>query len=266
MTDMAARLGNVLYWLGCIVALDWVAVSHAAEKADDDAFLLACVWTGDHKATGCGGFPTRALCEREGRAAVASGELSKFECISPVELAAALDALFKAWGRGIAEPTAVGPGGSDQPTFGRQIPVRTAATDAETTVDSRAAYVLSFLGTHVVTVTVHNIVSLAECNRLGDKMTSITPHIGKSINEPLDDALYTCRLEGADNWGDDGCPVEDCTAPWTMSAITHTSGPGETQEDVRRIEETYRTKSECEAAGRRLSRLVWTYNCFGELR
>jgi hypothetical protein len=125
---MAARLGNVLYWLGCIVAVGWVAVSHAEEKADDDAFILGCIWTGDHKRTVCGEFTTRASCEREGRAAVASGELSKFECISPVELAAALDALFKAWGRGIAEPTAVGPGGSDQPTFGR-LPVRTAAPD-----------------------------------------------------------------------------------------------------------------------------------------
>jgi hypothetical protein len=87
---MAARLGNVLYWLGCIVAVGWVAVSHAAEKATDDAFLLACVWTGDrhHSAHACGGFPTRTLCEREGRAAVASGELLSFECVSADEFRA----------------------------------------------------------------------------------------------------------------------------------------------------------------------------------
>jgi hypothetical protein len=34
-----------------------LAVSHAAEKApDDDAFLLGCIWTGDHKRTVCGEF------------------------------------------------------------------------------------------------------------------------------------------------------------------------------------------------------------------
>jgi hypothetical protein len=104
------------------VAVGWVAVSHAEEKADDDAFLLACLWTGDHKATFCGGFPTRALCEREGRAAVANGELSKFRCISTADLAALLEAI----GHIIRfepndQPTAAGPGGSDQPTFGQQI-------------------------------------------------------------------------------------------------------------------------------------------------
>ena len=56
--------------------------AHAAEKADDDAFILGCIWTGDSKGTVCGGFPTRALCEREGRAAVASGELLSFNCDS----------------------------------------------------------------------------------------------------------------------------------------------------------------------------------------
>ena len=76
---MAARLGNVLYWLGCIVAVGWVVVSHA----EDDQFSLECVWTADrHHKTHCGGFPTRALCEREGRTAVASGELSSFNCVS----------------------------------------------------------------------------------------------------------------------------------------------------------------------------------------
>jgi hypothetical protein len=102
--------------------------ARAAEKATDDAFLLACVWTGDrhHKAQACGGFPTRTLCEREGRTAVANGELLKFECISAAGLRA-IDALFEAIRRGIAEPTAAGPGGSDQPTFGRQTPVRIAA-------------------------------------------------------------------------------------------------------------------------------------------
>jgi hypothetical protein len=35
---------------------------------------------------------------------------------------------FEAIRRGIAEPTAAGPGGSDQPTFGLQMPVRTAAS------------------------------------------------------------------------------------------------------------------------------------------
>jgi hypothetical protein len=126
MTAMAARLGNALYWLGCIVAVGWVAVSHAAEKADDDAFLLACVWTGDHKATSCGGFPTRALCEREGRIAVANGELSKFRCISTAELAALLEAIGHIFAD---QPTAAGPGGSDQPTFSKQMPVRPAAPD-----------------------------------------------------------------------------------------------------------------------------------------
>jgi hypothetical protein len=58
---MAARLGNVLYWLGCIVAVGWVAVSHAEEKADDDSFILGCIWTGDHKRTVCGEFTTRAF-------------------------------------------------------------------------------------------------------------------------------------------------------------------------------------------------------------
>jgi hypothetical protein len=103
--------------------------ARAAEKATDDAFLLACVWTGDrhHKAQACGGFPTRTLCEREGRTAVANGELLKFECISAAGLRA-IDALFEAIRRGIAEPTAAGPGGSDQPTFGQQTPVRIAAS------------------------------------------------------------------------------------------------------------------------------------------
>jgi hypothetical protein len=83
---MAARLGNVLYWLGCIVAVGWAAVSHAEETTDvmsADQFSLECVWTNDrHYKTHCGGFPTRALCEREGRTAVASGELSSFNCVS----------------------------------------------------------------------------------------------------------------------------------------------------------------------------------------
>jgi hypothetical protein len=106
-----------------------LAVSHAAEKApDDDAFLLGCIWTGDHKRTVCGEFTTRASCEREGRAAVASGELSKFECISAVTIdwGALFDGVFRSI---FEEPTAAGPGGSDQPTFGRQMPVRIAAPD-----------------------------------------------------------------------------------------------------------------------------------------
>jgi hypothetical protein len=105
-----------------------LAVSHAAEKApDDDAFLLGCIWTGDHKRTVCGEFTTRASCEREGRAAVASGELSKFECISAVTIdwGALFDGVFR---RILEEPTAAGPGGSDQPTFSKQMPVRTAAS------------------------------------------------------------------------------------------------------------------------------------------
>jgi hypothetical protein len=66
-----------------IALLSALAVpAHAAEKADDDAFILGCIWTGDSKGTVCGGFPTRALCEREGRAAVASGELLSFNCDS----------------------------------------------------------------------------------------------------------------------------------------------------------------------------------------
>jgi hypothetical protein len=129
---MAARLGNVLYWLGCIVAVGWVAVSHAEEKAtDDDAFLLGCAWAGDrHPIDVCGGFPTRALCEREGRAAVASGELSKFECISADKLRV-IDSIdwSRIWPGITDQPTAAGPGGSDQPTFSPQIPVRTAAPD-----------------------------------------------------------------------------------------------------------------------------------------
>jgi hypothetical protein len=125
---MAARLGNVLYWLGCIVAVGWVAVSHAEEKADDDAFILGCIWTGDHKRTVCGEFTTRASCEREGRAAVASGNLSKFECISAVTIdwGALFDGVFRSI---FEEPTAAGPGGSDQPTFSKQMPVRPAAPD-----------------------------------------------------------------------------------------------------------------------------------------
>jgi hypothetical protein len=106
-----------------------LAVSHAAEKApDDDAFLLGCIWTGDHKRTVCGEFTTRASCEREGRAAVASGELSKFECISAVTIdwGALFDGVFRSI---FEEPTAAGPGGSDQPMFGRQMPVRIAAPD-----------------------------------------------------------------------------------------------------------------------------------------
>jgi hypothetical protein len=106
-----------------------LAVSHAAEKApDDDAFLLGCIWTGDHKRTVCGEFTTRASCEREGRAAVASGELSKFECISAVTIdwGALFDGVFRSI---FEEPTAAGPGRSDQPTFGRQMPVRIAAPD-----------------------------------------------------------------------------------------------------------------------------------------
>jgi hypothetical protein len=126
---MAARLGNALYWLGCIMAVGWVAVSHAAEKADDDTFILGCIWTGDSKGTVCWGFPTRASCEREGRAAVASGELSKFECISTAELAALLEAIGHIFGAD--QPTAAGPGGSDQPTFSKQMPVRTAASASE---------------------------------------------------------------------------------------------------------------------------------------
>jgi hypothetical protein len=65
-----------------------LAVSHAEETPDDmsaDQFLLECVWTGDrhHNAHACGGFPTRALCEREERSAVANGELLSFNCDSP---------------------------------------------------------------------------------------------------------------------------------------------------------------------------------------
>jgi hypothetical protein len=130
---MAARLGNVLYWLGCIVAVGWVAVSHAEETPDDvEQFILACVWTGDrHHNTACGDFPTRTLCEREGRAAVASGELLKFECVSADGLNAILESIGRGrmWWPGVGEPTAPGPGGSDQPTFGQQMPVRTAAPD-----------------------------------------------------------------------------------------------------------------------------------------
>ena len=101
--------------------------AHAAEKVDADAFILGCIWTGDHKRTVCGEFTTRASCEREGRAAVASGELSKFECISAVTIdwGALFDEGFR---RIFEEPTAAGPGGSDQPTFGR-LPVRTATPD-----------------------------------------------------------------------------------------------------------------------------------------
>ena len=60
---------------------------------------------------------------------MASGELSKFECISPVELAAAIDALIQGFGAASQQPTAAGLGGSDQPTFGkRMMPVRAAAS------------------------------------------------------------------------------------------------------------------------------------------
>jgi hypothetical protein len=64
-----------------------MAVSHAEETTDDmsaDQFSLECVWTGDrhHNTHACGGFPTRARCEREGRTAVASGELLSFNCVS----------------------------------------------------------------------------------------------------------------------------------------------------------------------------------------
>jgi hypothetical protein len=67
-----------------------LAVSHAEETTDDvsvDQFLLECVWTADrhHNTHACGGFPTRALCEREGRAAVASGELLSFNCVLSAE-------------------------------------------------------------------------------------------------------------------------------------------------------------------------------------
>jgi hypothetical protein len=133
----------------CVPNHSRLAASHAEETTDDmyaDQFLLECVWTGDrhYNTHACGGFPTRALCEREGRTAVASGELSSFNCVSakgappwPANslggeisggvgvTAIALDAAI---GRGIAQPTAAGPGGSDQPTFGQQMPVRTAAS------------------------------------------------------------------------------------------------------------------------------------------
>jgi hypothetical protein len=68
------------------LAVPAMAVSHAEETPVDmsaDQFLLECVWTGDrHHNTACGGFPTLAVCEREGRTAVALGELSSFNCVS----------------------------------------------------------------------------------------------------------------------------------------------------------------------------------------
>ena len=51
---------------------------------------------------------------------MANGELSKFECISTAELAALLEAIGHIFGAD--QPTAAGPGGSDQPTFSKQMP------------------------------------------------------------------------------------------------------------------------------------------------